>query len=92
MTDRPDWWDDAACRGRHDLLEIFVPYQDHSHGGRRNRGARDHVPPALLLLCLSCPVNLECEEAGRYDKYGIRNGKTARERRSQRERSDEQSA
>jgi hypothetical protein len=51
---RPDWFDDAACKGRTDL---FFPAEDANKGGslddsKRRRDAR--------AMCQSCPVRVEC--------------------------------
>jgi len=72
---RPDWWDLANCRGRHDLLSSFVPdAQTH------DRRACQKVPAELARLCAECPVNLICYESGFRDRYAIRGGTTASQR------------
>ena len=51
--ERPHWWERAACRGRLDLLSVFVP----GTGGQRRR---ERVPPDLAALCKRCRVRREC--------------------------------
>ncbi len=49
----PLWWERAACRGRLDLLDAFVPGIG---GQRRQKGAGDE----LKAICGHCPVSSEC--------------------------------
>jgi len=60
---RADWWDDAACRGRYD--EFFPD--------RRQFGAAVRIREAIAT-CQTCPVKIECAEAGRDESYGIWGG------------------
>jgi hypothetical protein len=80
---RPEWWDQAACRGRHDLLDAFVP-----EGSNPHRAYREHrfVPPELHRLCTRCPVSEVCRASGERDRYAIRGGKTAQERNNERKK------
>jgi hypothetical protein len=79
---RPEWWDKAACRGRHDLLDTFGPTTKINTG--HNRRALYVVPPDLLRLCKTCRVCTECLAAGERDRYAIRGGTTAQKRESER--------
>jgi hypothetical protein len=74
---RPEWWNQAACRGRHDLLDTFVPPTD-------VQGREHVVPPDLLRLCKTCRVCAECLAAGERDRYAIRGGTTAQSREAAR--------
>jgi len=73
QIERPFWWDAAACRGRHDLLDLFVPVPI------RGR-CRPQVPHEVAELCAACPVQGECLAAGHTDGYAIRGGLTAVQR------------
>ena len=77
---RPEWWDQAACRGRHDLLDTFVPPAAINTG----HNALYVVPPDLLRLCKTCRVCAECLAAGERDRYAIRGGTTAQSREAAR--------
>jgi hypothetical protein len=79
---RPKWWDQAACRGRHDLLDTFVPPAEINTG--YNRRALYVVSPDLLRLCKTCRVCTECLAAGERDRYAIRGGTTAQSREAAR--------
>ena len=82
---RPLWWERAACRGRLDLLDRFVP-------NTGERGRHLTVADDLKAMCKHCPVSQEClEEAMAYDAnrshvvgsgpdMSIRAGLTAAER------------
>ena len=65
-----NWWERARCRGRHDLLALFVPDPATPLNKRRI------VPPEIVELCAWCPVRRECqadaEEHGR-DNAGAGN-------------------
>ena len=77
---RPDWWDDAACQGRHDLLDLFVPAASMGNHSRK----RSVVPHVLAKLCERCPVQVQCMAAGRNDRFAIRAGTTAQQRETAR--------
>ena len=53
LLGRPRWWERAACRGRLELLDRFVP----GTGGQRRR---ERVPDDLKAICKHCPVSREC--------------------------------
>jgi len=73
---RPAWHADAACRGQTDVM---FPV---SEPGRRADTS------AAQALCERCPVQAECAEAGRSEKYGVWGGTGSGSRRMrQRERS-----
>ena len=80
---RPEWWNQAACRGRHDLLGEFVPPAE-INTGHRGPGRGYVVPPDLLRLCKTCRVCTECLAAGERDRYAIRGGTTAQSREAAR--------
>jgi hypothetical protein len=79
---RSEWWDKAACRGRHDLLNAFVPPSEVNTN--KNRRALYAVPPELVRFCKTCRVCAECLAAGERDRYAIRGGTTAQKRESER--------
>jgi len=54
IIERPEWFDQAACRGRETAL--FFPNEAHA-------GARD-VFAAARLICARCPVTEPCAELG----------------------------
>lgn len=68
VTHRPDWFDDAACRGLD--AEIFYPQQ-----GKALDLAR--------ATCASCPVQPECAELAiaNHELFGIWGGTSERQRR-----------
>ena len=72
---RPDWWDHAACRGRHDLLDAFVPA-----GFDNPKRASPKASSEILALCEGCPVRIKCYVTGFFDRYAIRGGMTAAQR------------
>ena len=74
---RPDWWDDAACRGRVDLLDRFVPMTPIRNDRNKRRTA---VEPDLAELCAACPVTNQCYASGYSDRYAVRGGLTAAQR------------
>jgi hypothetical protein len=78
---RPDWWDRAACLGRIDLLNVFVPSYGLNDGTRR----RLAVPPQCAELCNKCPVQDTCYETGFMDRYAVRGGTTPEQRRRRRQ-------
>jgi hypothetical protein len=76
--ERPDWWDHAVCRGRHDLLARFVPPTR-----ARQRGSyRRPVDEDLARLCKHCPVKKQCYADGFMDAYAVRGGTTAAQRQA----------
>jgi len=75
---RPDWWDDAACRGRHDLLSEFVTSAGIDQN--RSRYTKQVIPWRLVQMCKHCPVNEICLETGMRDRYAIRGGTTPGQR------------
>jgi hypothetical protein len=85
---RPLWWERAACRGRSDLLPLFVTSTNDA-GSKRRRPQQ--VPDIIVRLCSHCPVARECLEEGlRFDAKrvtghppdnSIRAGLTAPQRR-----------
>ena len=79
---RQDWWNEAACRGRHDLLNAFVPPEALTGTHRR----RDRVPEELARLCDICPVSEQCYADGEQDRYAVRGGTTPEQRRRERRR------
>jgi hypothetical protein len=82
---RPDWWDFAVCRGRHDLVESFVPPAGIDRGQNR-RGIHQMVSPELAHMCNVCPVADICYAEGQHDRYAIRGGTTAQHRETERRR------
>ena len=66
-----EWWEEAACRGRHDLLDLFVPCLSppKSHGRRSYK-----IAPECAELCAKCPVQEICLEEGFADRYAVRGG------------------
>jgi hypothetical protein len=79
MSFREAWWDLANCRGRHDLLDRFVPFS-HAKAGRQRRP----VDPELAILCATCPVKRQCYVDGYMDAYAVRGGTTAAQRQADR--------
>lgn len=74
MIPRPDWWDDAACRGLGPFL-FFGPDDRESIAQRRRReiNAKRH--------CEACEVRVDClADALRFNDEGIRGGLTRYER------------
>ena len=71
---RPDWWSEAACRGRTDLLDRFVPLSPPKHV----RAVK--LDPELAAICATCPVSDLCLETGYLDRYAVRGGLTAAQR------------
>ncbi len=58
---RPDWWDDAACRGE-GLALWFEQSCGHSEGCEcRGRSQVDRAEGQRI--CLGCPVRVTCLEA-----------------------------
>ncbi len=75
---RPDWLDHAPCRG---ATALFFPERGDTHA------AGD-----ALAICRTCPVQAQCAELGRGERFGIwggdsRNQRLARHRRPALERS-----
>ena len=66
--DRPDWWDNAACRTSHP--DVFFP----------TRGEDTHEAKAI---CAGCPVASECLAGAleRREMFGIWGGRSERQRR-----------
>lgn len=64
-----DWMEHAACRGLDP--EFFYPKK-----GESTTEARE--------VCLSCPVRVQCELAGREEFYGMWGGLSELDRRRQR--------
>ena len=60
---RADWYDDAACRGRH---HEFFP-------DRRELGAGQRIR-AAIEVCQTCPVREDCAQAGLNESFGIWGG------------------
>lgn len=67
---RPEWHDRAACRGLGPDLFFAGPGEP---GNQVVLGAKS--------VCESCPVRVECREAGRFEKYGVWGGQTYDEQR-----------
>lgn len=71
-VNRPDWFDDAACRGMD--IKLFFPER--------------HQPLAIKearAVCAECPVQTECQEYSldlheQYEIFGVWGGWTHRER------------
>jgi hypothetical protein len=60
-TDRPDWWDRAACRGR-DPRWWFpegVENADRPIGGKRTVPLVEYAPHAIRV-CAVCPASDDC--------------------------------
>jgi len=59
LLERPRWQERAACRGRLDLLNLFVPVarQERNNHARHREYA---VPEVVVELCKHCPVKREC--------------------------------
>lgn len=68
---RPEWFDDANCRGIDP--ELFFPARGDSHSTRMAKET-----------CRECLVRLECLAFGLEQKYGIWGGRSERERRRMR--------
>lgn len=71
FLDRPDWFDDAACRGMGP--EMFFP-------------GKSEMYTEVTALCGSCPVSDECLDYGMAEHYGYWGGKSERQRRNLRRR------
>ena len=59
LFERPRWQERAACRGRLDLLNLFVPVarQEKSNKARK---CSEKIPEVVAQLCRHCPVKREC--------------------------------
>lgn len=70
-NERPDWWDDAACRFH--PVDLFFPQQ-----GGAWQAAKD--------ICNACPVRQDCLDWALAEgiRHGIWGGKSERERRTMR--------
>jgi WhiB family redox-sensing transcriptional regulator len=62
--DDEDWHDLAECRGMD--TNLFFP-------------SPGVIPREAKEACARCQVRVECEEAGRHEKFGVWGGKTQRE-------------
>lgn len=69
-TERPTWFDEAACRGLGQAL--FFPDQGDLYGARQAQE-----------ICARCPVRPQClaHAVGDGEHYGIWGGTTERDRR-----------
>lgn len=65
---RPDWMDQARCRGADP--ELFYP----------SRGAADSQYRLARVMCAECPVSRECLEYGMNEGYGIWGGLSRNQR------------
>ena len=66
---RPDWWDDAACRGLG--TRLFFPERGEDHKQAK-------------AVCVGCDVVETCRDEGMAEKFGIRGGLSERQRRDRR--------
>jgi WhiB family redox-sensing transcriptional regulator len=64
-----DWRHEAACRNENP--DTFFPVSELDTATLAQARA----------VCARCPVGAECEDDGRNDGFGIRNGKTPEQRR-----------
>lgn len=72
MTPRPEWFDEAICKGQTDLF-----YQDYNERPQ----ARIKREQKALAICRQCPVIAQCRQYGRDNgEYGIWGGETEDER------------
>lgn len=63
---RPDWHDDAACRGM--CPDLWFP-------------ARGEDPRPAKAVCATCPVIERCAEAGWAEYFGVWGGLSERARK-----------
>jgi WhiB family redox-sensing transcriptional regulator len=68
LADRPAWHRRALCHGQ---THVFFP------------GRGEDSEPAKAT-CQACPVQVECAEAGRRERFGIWAGMSERQRRAAR--------
>ncbi len=73
LLQRPAWFARAACRGSGPAQ--FFPDAD-GHPGAAPDGDLAVVWEALER-CRSCPVELSCAEAGRFEEHGVWGGRMA---------------
>ena len=59
LFERPRWQERAACRGRTDLLNLFVPVARQEKGNKA-RKCSEKIPEVVADLCRHCPVKREC--------------------------------
>lgn len=75
MIPRPDWWDDASCRGVGTFL-FFGPSDDRESIAQRRRREAD-----AKRCCEGCAVQVDClSDALKFNDEGIRGGLTRYER------------
>jgi hypothetical protein len=81
VIDRPEWWEDAACRGRADL-DFIGPNFPRGGGTSTQRRQEAERVAACKTVCAACPAADRClDEALTNDLVGIWGGLTDRERR-----------
>ena len=74
IFERPDWWQDAACRGL-GLFLFFGAETDETVAERRRREMQ------AKAVCQKCPVKVEClADALKFGDEGVRGGLTRYER------------
>lgn len=67
VFDRPDWYDDAECRGY--PTNLWYP------------GDKQSISPKAKKICARCPVQNECLEHGIENEfYGVWGGMSLRQR------------
>lgn len=71
------WLEDARCRG-HDTNLWFPDPETYTDLPTRRAAER-----AAKRICRDCPVQAECQTAGRTESHGIWAGRTPRERARQ---------
>lgn len=68
---RPEWWDQAACRGVGP--DAFFPHEP--------RSGSTAVYQFALAMCRRCPVQAQCAEAGMDEADGVWGGLMPADRR-----------
>jgi WhiB family redox-sensing transcriptional regulator len=78
MIQRPEWWDEANCRGV-GTDSFFGPFQPDKETVAQRRKREAHAKN----YCNNCPVDVEClSEALKFSDDGIRGGLTRYERQT----------
>ena len=76
MIQRPEWWDDANCRGV-GTVSFFNPFEPDKETVVQRRKREAHAK----MYCRNCAVDVEClSEALKFSDDGIRGGLTKYER------------